>query len=136
MITLAGSVVAYEDESSTPGGAGENGFEQWIIVVRDLRNGRTLRSLPTAIANPPTQGFTGNGPATDIVLKDDGSVAWIVETALASPTRAAEYEVHVADKAGSRLVASGTDIDPRSLALANSTVYWTQGHAAAREHMS
>jgi hypothetical protein len=31
------------------------------------------------------------------------------------------------DKNGSRLLASSTEIDPSSLALAGSTLYWTQG---------
>jgi len=37
------------------------------------------------------------------------------------------YEVRAVDKTGSRLLASGGDIDPTSLALAGSTLYWTQG---------
>jgi hypothetical protein len=56
-------------------------------------------------------------------VKPDGSVAWIEEHEL-SPR---SYVVHVADRSGIRTLASGTDIDPKSLALAGSTVYWTQG---------
>jgi hypothetical protein len=36
-------------------------------------------------------------------------------------------EVHAVDTTGSRLLASGTDIGSKSLALAGSTLYWTQG---------
>jgi len=35
--------------------------------------------------------------------------------------------VHAADMAGSRLLASGSDLDPTSLALAGNTLYWTEG---------
>jgi hypothetical protein len=41
--------------------------------------------------------------------------------------RATSFEVHAADRTGSRLLASGPTIDPHSLALAGSTLYWTQG---------
>jgi hypothetical protein len=37
------------------------------------------------------------------------------------------YEVHTADQSGSHLLAVGSDIAPNSLALAGSTIYWTQG---------
>lgn len=37
-----------------------------------------------------------------------------------------EYQVHIADQSGGRILASGTDIASDSLALAGSTVYWTQ----------
>ena len=53
----------------------------------------------------------------------DGSVAWIVET----NEEEGEYQVHAVDKSGSRVLASNPDIDPTSLALAGSTLYWTQG---------
>lgn len=65
----------------------------------------------------------GNGQATEIVLKNNNAVAWIVQTN-GEPTI---YEVHAVNKTGSRLLASGTDVDPSSLALAGSTLYWTQG---------
>jgi hypothetical protein len=37
------------------------------------------------------------------------------------------YEVRAQDRQGVRLLAPGTDIAPGSLALANDTLYWTQG---------
>jgi hypothetical protein len=46
-------------------------------------------------------------------------VAWIVQTGF--PTT---YEVHAVDTSGSRVVASGSDIDPSPLALAGNTIYW------------
>jgi hypothetical protein len=58
------------------------------------------------------------GPATDLVLASDGSLAWI-----------ARHELHrynVGDNADT-VVDSGQDIQPRSLALAGRTIYWTKG---------
>lgn len=57
-----------------------------------------------------------------IVAMSDGAVAWIVETG----TNAADYQVHAIDKSGSRVLASGSNIEPQSLALAGNTFYWTQ----------
>ncbi len=122
--TLAGSVVAYEDEESFT-----EGRARFVIAVRDLRTGRVIREAPTAEAQTP--GDVGKGSARSLVVKSDGAVAWIVETVggptvggIGPPTM---YEVRAVDKTGSRLLASGGDIDPLSLALAGSTLYWTQG---------
>jgi hypothetical protein len=58
-----------------------------------------------------------------IVVKNDGRVAWIVETGYP----VAEYQVHAVDKSGNQMLAAGTDVDLHSLALTGSTLYWTQG---------
>jgi hypothetical protein len=115
---LAGPIVAYATDANSPG----CGFCHWAVVVRDLRTGRTLRNEPTGATN--LEENFGVGPTTVLVLKGDGAVAWIVE-----PARGPEggYQVHAADLAGSRLLASGANIDRTSLALAGSTLYWTQG---------
>ncbi len=90
--------------------------------MRNLRTGRLIRKLPTGTPMTPRPSWIGIGPTTAIVVKSDGAVAWIVETDF--PT---EYQVHTVDKSGNRVLASGTDIDPSSLALAGNTLYWTQG---------
>jgi hypothetical protein len=115
--TLAGSIVAYE-ESST-------GLytSSWLVIVRDLRNGRVLHKVPTGAPNPPTSQFVGDGFTVAIVVESDGAVAWIVENGI----KPSAYQVHAVDKTGSRILASGTDIDSHSLALAGNTLYWTQG---------
>jgi hypothetical protein len=119
--TLAGTVVAYEKSSN--GGFSHPGAK-WQVVVRDLRNGRMLHKVPTGTRNDPqVRPDNGIGPTTAIVVKSDGSVAWIVETNPGAGT----YQVHALDSTGGRVLASGSDIDPSSLALAGSTVYWTQG---------
>jgi hypothetical protein len=114
---LAGSIVAY-GQMVIVGSTGE-----WTVVVRDLRNGRVLRRQPTGMpvkAEPPSVGI---GRAVAVVVKTDGSVAWIVET----DQEDGKYQVHAVDKTGSRVLALGPDIAPSSLALAGSTLYWTQG---------
>jgi hypothetical protein len=66
---------------------------------------------------------TGIGPITSLVVKPDAAVAWIVNT----DEENGGYQVHAADKTGPRVLATGADIAPGSLALAGSTLYWTQG---------
>lgn len=102
--------------------AAESSGEAWV-VVRDLRTGRVLHNVPTGTQSPPVPHFVGAGEATTIVVKRDGAVAWIVE----SKCLGGEYQVHALDEDGERVLASGRDIAPRSLALVGSTLYWTQG---------
>jgi hypothetical protein len=125
--TLAGSIVAFE------GGSASTYYgTDWLIVVRDLRNGKVLHSVPTGTPihpEPPrtedgiTRQDVGVGPATAVVVKSDGAVAWIVET----DREEGYYQVHVLDGSGSRVLAEGPEIAPASLALVGSTLYWTQG---------
>jgi hypothetical protein len=117
-LTLGGTLVAREWSSSFPAIGTE-----WLVEVEDLRTGRVLYSVPTGVAYPPRPKAVGDGPTTSIVLKSDGAVAWIVDTVRANDM----YQVHAVDRSGSRLLASGSDINPHSLALAGSTLYWTQG---------
>jgi hypothetical protein len=117
--TLAGPLVAYQE-----GGGGES-VRVYLVVVRNLRTGRVVRELPTGTPATPSKSVVGVGPTTGIILKSDGAVAWIVQTGF--PTT---YQVHAVDKSGSRVLASGSDIDPLSLALAGSTIYWTASSAA------
>jgi hypothetical protein len=116
-LTLVGTLVARERSSSFPAIGNE-----WLIEVESLRTGRVLYSVPTGLTFPPEPKTVGDGPATAIVLKSDGAVAWIVDTGQANDM----YQVHAVDKSGSRLLASGSDVDPSSLALAGSTLYWTE----------
>lgn len=127
--TLSGTIVAYEAGSGGPTGA------DWVVVVRDLSTGKVLHSVPTgtpAHPKPPRVegGLTirdvGIGPAKSIVVKSDGAVAWIAQDAVEGSTYTS-YQVHALDKTGSRVLASGPNIEPHSLALAGSTLYWTEG---------
>lgn len=91
------------------------------MVVRNLRIGQILHRTPTGAKNHPK--FVGDGPTTAIVVKADGAVAWTTDTVQSED----RYQVHALDKTGERTLAVGSNIDPRSLALAGSTLYWTQG---------
>jgi hypothetical protein len=97
--------------------------EEFLIIVRNLRNDRILHKIPTGTPIPPSPLVIGNGPVESIVLKGDGSVAWINKYSVGKIT---SYEVHAFDKTGSRVLATGTNIVPNSLALAGSTLYSTQ----------
>jgi hypothetical protein len=121
---LAGPLVAYA-EIAGPVGCG---FCHWAVIVHNLRTGRTLTREPTGKpVNPALQENYGVGPVTAIVLKSDGAVAWIAD-ARAAEGRPSEggYQVHADDRSGSRLLASSEDIEPGSLALAGSIVYWSE----------
>lgn len=112
---LAGSVVAYAVEKSF---TSAHSFAE--IWVRNLANGELIYKEPNG---PPAEpGDVGLGETTAIVVKRDGSVAWI--------TRASEalgsVQVRSIDETGSHLLAASPEIGPRSLALAGSTLYWTQ----------
>lgn len=124
---LAGMTLAWEswEETQPPNGVSAEtpeGRAEWVIFVRDLRTGRVLHKVPTGTST--VKGWVGVGPIDALVVKSDGAVAWIASLVGEGQHG---YEVHAVDKTGSRLVASGTSIDPRSLALAGSTLYWTQG---------
>jgi hypothetical protein len=125
--TLDGAMLAYEKRSSTFTRyyqEGDPASSTWQVIVRDARTGHVVRIVPTGTAapQPPWLTFIGDGETTAIVLKRDGSVAWITDT-VGSTNR---YEVHTADQSGSHLLAVGSNIAPYSLALAGSTIYWTQ----------
>jgi hypothetical protein len=114
---LAGPVVAFEYRATHTSARGC--FE---VVVENLQTGRTLRREPSGLSPFPGEQC-GAGVVPSIVVKSDGAVAWIADAGDSTGS----LQVHVADAQGSRVVASGTDIDPSSLALAGSTLYWTQG---------
>jgi hypothetical protein len=133
--TLAGPILAYAIhgvELVPPPGVTE-----WKVEVENLRNGHVLHEVPTGTASAPATTsapggirnprYVGVGPVVSLVVKSDGAVAWIVENEIPARHVPAEYEVHAVDKTGNRLLAAGSDIDPHSLALAGSTLYWTQG---------
>jgi hypothetical protein len=121
-ITLGGSMVAYEEEITGSERYGENASGKWIVWVRDLRTGKVIHKVPTGTRIPSDPSFIGVGPTTAIAVKSDGAVAWIAEAEDG-------YQVHVLDKTGNRLLASGENIKPYVLGLKGSRLYWKQaGH--------
>jgi hypothetical protein len=127
---LAGTDVAVASSSSSM----VYGTESASVLVRDLRTGRVIVDTPTGPPEPSpaelhSPGFgriVGAGPVTSVVLKPDGALAWIASTPAYRVTLAGSYQVYAFDSSGKRTLAAGNDIDPFSLALAGSTVYWTQ----------
>lgn len=126
--TLAGTMAAYETGLCGPETAGS------VIVVRDLYDGKVVHCVPTgtpAHPEPPrtehglTVTHVGIGPVESLVVKSDGAVAWIAQDAV-EESLSYSYQVHVLDKNGSRVLAASTEIEPKSLALAGSVLYWTE----------
>jgi hypothetical protein len=121
--TLAGTIIAYERSSTI-----NEGRSSWLVIVRDLRSGRVLREVPTGTALSRNPNLVGAGFTTAIVVKSDGAVAWINETILRPGEKLVlGFEVHAVDSTGSRVLASGPEIERHSLALVGSTLYWMQG---------
>jgi hypothetical protein len=125
--TLAGPVVAYTkflvaDREAEPG------FWSYRIMVRNLRTNKVLHNSPTGTSTTSKSNqFVGIGPALDIVVKRNGAVAWIAENSEKSVGGSIYYEMHAVDGSENRLLASGAEIGPKSLALVGSILYWTQG---------
>ena len=129
-IALAGTVVAYERFSEGFDVASGTGGGKWHIIVRDLRTGRALHDVLTGTMSPLRAEYLGIGPTSDVVVKPDGSLAWIAVGAIGPEYGI--YQVHALDASGSRTLAVGPSIGPTSLALAGSTLYWSEGgHAAS-----
>jgi hypothetical protein len=116
-LTLAGPTVAYERYYSAEGGPSE--FE---VIVRNLRTGQFLHKVPTGTRKVPNPEAIGIGGVVWMVVKPDGAVAWIAQTV----AEEGRFQLHAVDATGSRVLATGASIDPTSLALAGSTLYWRQ----------
>lgn len=105
------------------------------LLVRDLRTGRLVHDVPSG---PVTTRFHfGVDPIVSVAVKGgDGAVAWLVENKSVLPvgfdvSNESEFTLFVLDKNGERQLAIGEDLDPSSLALSGSRVYWSQGGVAA-----
>jgi hypothetical protein len=107
----------------------------WYVDVRNLRTGRILHRVvtggskltpdPGPYLTPEPGGYVGVGPAVDLVVKSDGSVAWVAEIRGFDRMKRG-YEVHVLDRRGSRVLASGHGIAPSSLKLVGRFLHWTE----------
>ncbi len=92
-----------------------NHFVSTGVWVVDLRTGKQLHRWEVL------EGLT----IPSIVLKPNGSVAWIADSYVNTETGFHQEWVYALDRDGQRTLAHGSDI-PDSLALAGSTVYWTE----------
>ena len=114
LVRLVGTMVAAE--------LSDEGY--WVVKVWNLSSRRMVHRVPTGRSTNPEPSYNGGGSVEALVLKPDGSVAWIFESVGAGLPG---HSVEAADANGVRLLATGTEIAPHSLALGGSTVYWTQG---------
>ncbi len=125
-VTLTGALVAYE-EASIPGEkGGEHAKSVWLLIVRNLASGRIVRRLPTGAAPAGTNAI-GAGSVVRLVLKANGAVAWTTEYSFGPVSGPRTYQVRAVDKTGNRLLASGTNVRPKSLKLTGSALSWIQG---------
>ena len=98
--------------------------------MANLRTDRLIHESPASI-NGGSSEKAGNGPAEAIVVKGEGSVAWIAADgwhpeAKPPERRATTYQVRKIDRTGQHRLAMGPQIVPNSIALAGNTVYWGQ----------
>lgn len=94
------------------------------VVVRDLGDGKRLRSEP-ATSRPLRAEFFQS--VDSIVVKPDGSVAWIGEGGSVISGGVTDIELDKADTHGFALLDSGNGIDTRSLRLHGSALTWRHG---------
>ena len=101
--------------------------------VLNLRTGKLLDRVPTGVPMEPNEYHVGVGPVETMVVKPDGAVAWVALDEQRSERIEHEvghdvnyYDLYALGSSGERLLASGTEVDPSSLALAGGTLYWTQ----------
>jgi hypothetical protein len=117
-IRLAGVHVGYN-----AGGETRQGYES-DVIVRDLRTGRCVHRWVA-----PAAGSIGDLRVEDLELKKNGSIGWIASRSRfqGGPIQ----EVYKSDTRGkATLVDSGEDIDPKSLTLSGSILYWTKAGQA------
>src|SRR3954454_539044 len=93
------------------------------VMELDLSKGLQFPGQPAT-----TGGLPGNSQrVTDLVLKANRSLAWIVDI---GSSVGSDRQVVAVDSAGRRTLDTGGNIDPKSLTLNGSTVSWTKGGVA------
>ncbi|MHB1538021.1 MAG: hypothetical protein ACYCYN_05885 [Solirubrobacteraceae bacterium] len=125
-VVLSGAIAAFES-LTVIGSGSEAGHSTKYVEVVNLKAGRTIYKVPTGtLTGAHKPHAVGVGMVTAIVVIRDGAVAWIVENfGETVETGAPYFEVHAVEKAGERVLAAGNGVAPASLALAGSTIYWT-----------
>jgi hypothetical protein len=110
-ITLAGTIVAFVDF--------QHGIDAGcdVIEVMDIATSREVLFVPE-VGCSVDAGFVKSEGATDLVVNEHGTVAWIV-TRSGFNHRSESIEVHSATTSGSALLDSGTGIVPGSLRLSS-----------------
>lgn len=96
------------------------------VRVKSAWSGRTLLSLRATSVPDPESPATPGG-VKDVALTSEGGLAWI--SADVSADRPS-YEVWLADKKGARMLAKSANIDPRSLAVSEALMFWSDAGVA------
>jgi hypothetical protein len=115
---VAGEIAAY--------GATECGVDtgRGNLVVRRLDTGRMLQTQPAVTGRVGVEGHTS---VLSVVVKPDGSAAWIGGAEAIGPPHSAT-EVHEVTATRSRLLDSGGSIASDSLRLRGSRLSWRHGN--------
>jgi hypothetical protein len=114
-IQLTGARVAFDYLVCSRGGPCTGS-----VRVVHLRSGMTRRSETPP--SDPDNPFSATSAATDLELTRRGSVAWLRPRQLATGTDVQVFKFERGSAAV--LLDQGPAIDPRSLAVSGSTVYW------------
>jgi hypothetical protein len=138
-MVLARKTVAYESFSTEPYNIERTeAVTKEYIVTRNLSTGHVVHRVPTGAGLEEGVQHIGVGSVTSIVVKPDGSAAWIAEdddrTVQAEKElgrRVTYYDVYDVDRSGEHELASGTEIAPHSLIRAGSLVRW---HVAGKAY--
>lgn len=96
------------------------------VTVRRLDTGRTLRSLAAVTQPVGPESFQS---VQSLVVKPDGSTAWIVVTDSIVRHRS-QIEVDRADRRGEATLDTGPGINASSLRLSRSVLSWRDGGGA------
>ncbi len=99
------------------------------VTTLDVASGGGPDSFPAS-----TAGLPGNSTrVTDLALKANRSVAWIVDI---GSSVGSDRQVVAVDSAGRRVLDSGGNIDPESLTLSGSTLSWTESGAGRSANLN
>lgn len=94
------------------------------VLVRRLSDGKRLHSDPATTKPLPAEFFQ---QVDTVVVKSDGSVAWIADAGSILDGKSTDVEVHKDDATGRVLLDSGRAIHRRSLQLEGSMLTWRHG---------
>lgn len=93
------------------------------VTLIDLQSGRTVATAPATTPERAAESFV---TVTALRVGANGTLAWIGErSAIGMPQRI--FEVHALAAGRNRLLASATNIAPKTLRLRENTVSWQAG---------
>jgi hypothetical protein len=128
---LAGRYAAWYEASGT-----DSGPTGGSVVRRDLKTGKVTRfdtpaELPSDPSTSPFKTQTESFQPSVVVVKPNGSLAWIANSGGTEDTRCGSFGCRIMKFDGDGLGAldEGEDIGGLSLRLNGSTLSWTKGGA-------